>query len=452
MEIYTILFTLLFTQLNTSIICEICLILLALLSNITVFFITDKKTINIISKKVVYSTYQDENKNPSGICIGKWFLGYLQTSEYNGGKFHILTFDAKFHKVYTTEQMQMDNKKVVENDTSVNDTNIWYWFRHGSYEYIRYIKRQIKNWTKCREEQSAIVSDIVSHYNEHKTGTFFISGEPGVGKSTILKLLGNRFQQCHLCKQFRPCEPGDTIDFLYHTIEPTEKMPLIILFDEIDRIIDKVHNNNIDPHKKISIEIQDTTSYNTFFDDIDDKMYPYLIVLLTSNYSKEEIDEIYHPCYLRKGRVHMHFVLNSTESTITDIEPDISQKPCASMYGPHYYPEHELMNGCLDPVYNCIYYVFNDGAHTISSADTVDLFGDAESAEDAVDDFCSLIEDHFINEWGGIYPGTSDFAFQEQKIAHFEKDCNTNGYILEKHHVIVDVKNRKMSVIHSWYM
>ena len=298
---------------------EIFVIFLISCFKIKAFVITDKKRVNIIMNKVKYSTYSDENKKPSGFCMGDWFIGHLHKSDSGINtyyQFFILTTDKQFEKIANTDQEYQiictNNKSTVESDSdSIEKQQTYIWNRTGNFMFITYKKRLYVNYMEYQEipKQSKIVEEIVEYYNKHKRGTFFISGEPGMGKSTVFLLLAEKFKKSNLCKQFRPYEPGDSIDYLYNLVEPTEHAPLIILMDEIDRMIDKVHFCKIITHKSVPIEIQDTASYNTFFDDINDKLYPYLIVILTSNCSKDDIDSIYHPCYLRDGRVNKYFTL-----------------------------------------------------------------------------------------------------------------------------------------------
>ena len=104
-------------------------------------------------------------------------------------------------------------------------------------------------------------------------------------------------------------DPNDTLEYIYNSVVPTKETPLIILFDEIDTLISMVHHNQIQIHKHYPIEVYNKITYNTFFDNINDNMFPYLILLLTSNKSKEEIDNETHSCYLREGRVNKYFYL-----------------------------------------------------------------------------------------------------------------------------------------------
>jgi Cdc6-like AAA superfamily ATPase len=108
-----------------------------------------------------------------------------------------------------------------------------------------------------------------------------------------------------LVRTFNPSEPGDSISSLYNQVSPNKNKPLIIVFDEVDIMMDKIYNNKIVPHKHIPIEIQDKSSWNRFFDDINLGLYPYVILVLTSNTFANNIETKYDSSYIRDGRVHV---------------------------------------------------------------------------------------------------------------------------------------------------
>ena len=268
--------------------------------------INDKQKVSIISKKIKYSTFLDEHKHPSGFYIGKGFIGYIYTI-HNQNDFslykelYIFINCKRFSEISCTESELQTYSQQTESLLTL-------WYRRGNFFWLNWESRHICCSHNATEKQKEILIEMKEYYNKNSRGVFFINGPPCSCKSTLLQLLGNEYK-CNICKRFTPTEPGDTLDFLYKSVSPSKECPLIILFDEINVIINMVHNNLIAKHKHIPIEIYDTTTYNTFFDDIDDNLYPYLIVLLTTNLNKNEIDKLYHSCYLRQGRVDKYFIL-----------------------------------------------------------------------------------------------------------------------------------------------
>jgi DNA mismatch repair protein MutS2 len=80
----------------------------------------------------------------------------------------------------------------------------------------------------------------------------------------------------------------------------------LLLIDEFDVILDKIHNNKITMHADMPTEVYNKTTWNTLLDDINIKLYPYVIIILTSNLSKDEIDLKYDPSYIRNKRVNIY--------------------------------------------------------------------------------------------------------------------------------------------------
>jgi ATPase family associated with various cellular activities (AAA) len=288
---------------NTTTLFQLLITVYFLFSQYRIFIITDKKRILSITKSITHSTFMDEQQNPSGFFIGKKCVGFIHYKEapsHTTKELYILLKASDFADLcLTTYEQSIENRK---------SDAVTIWFRTGNFFWLDYERRSVIVFQEPRANQLAIIEQIESHYNQFERGVFFIYGEPGTGKSTMLGLLGKHFKT-NICKKLKVTEPGDTLEILYNKVEPTKESPLIVLFDEIDGMIKKVHHHTITPHKHIPIEVYDTNSYNTFFDDIDDGFYPYLIVLLTSNKTREQIDREFLPCYLREGRVHGYFSL-----------------------------------------------------------------------------------------------------------------------------------------------
>ena len=107
-----------------------------------------------------------------------------------------------------------------------------------------------------------------------------------------------------MCKTYSPTEPGDTLRNLYDTVKPTYESPLILLIDEFDGIIDLIHKNEVKCHDNIPIEVRNKTSWNTLLDDINLNIYPFIVVILTSNVN---ITTKYEQSYIRPGRVDLYY-------------------------------------------------------------------------------------------------------------------------------------------------
>jgi hypothetical protein len=108
------------------------------------------------------------------------------------------------------------------------------------------------------------------------------------------------------CNTLKPWQPGDMLSTIYNEAEPTVNKPLIIVFDEIDTAIMKIHEEGIVRHNKITTAVTDKPGWNHMLDEIQRGMYPDLIVIMTSNKGPEMIDAI-DKSYIRKGRVDLIF-------------------------------------------------------------------------------------------------------------------------------------------------
>jgi hypothetical protein len=286
---------------NIQYILQILFLFISMISKYRVYVLYDKKQIINIYKYIQYSTFIDEQKIPHGFILGKKFIGFINKNN----TLHALHSSEKILYIWIHEN---DFKKLCIHTDEIEENHIHYWYREGSYWNLQYKKRPFLIDILPNEKQELIINDISSYYAEFNKGVFFIFGEPGKGKSTLLQLLGN-FYKGHTCKTFKMTDPNDTLEYLYRQVEPTKEKPLIILFDEIDTLIHSIHNNEVLKHKHFPIEVYNKTTYNTFFDNMNDNLYPYVILLLTSNKSKEKIAKETHSCYLREGRVNKYFHL-----------------------------------------------------------------------------------------------------------------------------------------------
>lgn len=293
---FTIFFTLFIS--NIYIILQIFFLFLSMISKYKIYIINDKNKITSIYNYIKYSTFLDDQQSPHGFILGNNFIGFLNNNNNNS-----LESSKKVLYIWTNEVIFKD---IFSNN--VIEGNINYWYRDGNYWDIKYKKRLLHINIIPNNKQQEIMNEISLYYNEFNKGVFFIYGEPGKGKSSLLRIVGNYYKS-HICKTLKMSDPNDTLEYIYNSVVPTKETPLIILFDEIDTLIRMVHHNQIQIHKHYPIEVYNKTTYNTFFDNINDNMFPYLILLLTSNKSKEEIDNETHSCYLREGRVNKYFYL-----------------------------------------------------------------------------------------------------------------------------------------------
>jgi hypothetical protein len=187
-------------------------------------------------------------------------------------------------------------------------SKIKFYERQGNFFWLTYNNRDI-NVEKYipRDNQKEVISSLKKEYKKSSNVVSVIHGDPGSGKSMIPILLAKELNG-YLCDSYNPTEPGDDIAIIYNTIMPSIEKPLILVLEEFDIIIHRIHNNLIQSHKHIPIQVKDKTSWNTLLDRIDRGLYPNMFFLLTSNSDPIIIDKL-DSSYLRKGRVTSRFEL-----------------------------------------------------------------------------------------------------------------------------------------------
>ena len=197
------------------------------------------------------------------------------------------------------------------------------YIRKGSYKNLYYSRFSIDiSHINPIGPQKEIVDDIISIYNEQQRATVFIHGITGAGKSTIGYLV-SKYTSGVYCHSFNPTDPGDSLTSLMMDIG-TKDTPIVIVMEETDVIIDAVHNECIVKHVEMPTLIHNKTSWSTFLDDM--VFYKGVILILTSNTSKDEIDKM-DKSYLRDGRIHRSYNMSTPISLhVLPVEKSTGQK------------------------------------------------------------------------------------------------------------------------------
>ena len=252
------------------------------------------------------------DEHPEEWIIGRYYIGYIQkTKGDNGDKRELFIFCSK--KYFDQKIKDIDNVTQNENRGETDCKELMIWERHGGYYWLQYSKRtfDVTDFVS-RQEQSSIIDEILEIYSRNKYCVALIHGPIGCGKSMIPLLLGKQItkkdQEVHFCDTFKPTDPGDQFSNLYNLIEPTKESPLIVVLEEFDIIVSKIHHGIITPHKSMPANIFDKTSWNQFFDRFDRRFYPWVILILTSNVKPDVIDSL-DPSYIRNGRINKVFEL-----------------------------------------------------------------------------------------------------------------------------------------------
>jgi hypothetical protein len=106
-------------------------------------------------------------------------------------------------------------------------------------------------------------------------------------------------------------DPGDQIGYLINLMSSDsgdDDVPIIIVLEEADCIIQAIHKNTVILNKEVPTSVYKKTTWSTFLDDM--IFYKNVILILTSNMSKDDIDSLDN-AYLRKGRINASYSMNT---------------------------------------------------------------------------------------------------------------------------------------------
>jgi hypothetical protein len=281
--------------------------------NITYYVLNKRDECKRIQKKIKYWSQQTDNGKGCGYSFGYNYLIHLHITDSEDEQYTLkmLTTNAIYENFIKDVELDQKNQNINEAN-KIEQSSIRIYDRLGSFHHFWYKKRTMKIPSiKPRINQKNILDQIIDHYNTNKHTVVYLHGTPGSGKSIMGFFIAEHYK-CNYTNSFVPWHPGDTLSNLYSEVDPTEENPLILALEEIDIPLIRIHNNEIDSHKDLPIQIQNKTGWNKFFDAIDRSLFPYLIILMTSNKSVKFINEL-DQSYLRKGRVNLTFELNSDQ-------------------------------------------------------------------------------------------------------------------------------------------
>jgi len=262
-----------------------------------------------------HSSHTADNDKGYGYAFGKWYIAYVGQDHHGESEVWLIATEASFKEL--TRDLNDDGEEEPVNaivqsaESEVVKTpkkKIDIYDRSGSYDNLWYKKRTIRNIRiKPHPEQRVILDRIKAVYDQKQRGVFYIHGLPCTGKSMIGLLLAEEYggNYSNACS---PWEPGDILTNVIDEAEPTKERPLIVAFEEVDGALLRIHEG-IERHKNIPTAITDKSSWNRFLDNFDRGLYPFVILLMTSNKSFDFINSL-DPSYLRKGRVDEVFEMD----------------------------------------------------------------------------------------------------------------------------------------------
>jgi len=284
--------------------------------------ISDQTECNqLINKLQIRRSVFYQNGRPFGLFYGKWYIGYIYSNESQHGSqgqimyiimkratYEITTGKSSLLRPDTaTATAAVPENKII--DIRERRGNPWWWeYADRKYDATKFLKRE------PRDYQQNIIADILSitKNKSSRSGTFFIYGEPGTGKSLLTLLLAKQIG-AYYCDTWKPTDPGDNLSKVYSTVSPDDDKPLVLVLEECDRLIMNVLDGNVKPHLYIPIPMMDKSDWNSMLDKVTDLgFYPNLILILTSNVSRDDIHEK-DASVLRDGRIDKAYHMKRME-------------------------------------------------------------------------------------------------------------------------------------------
>jgi len=233
---------------------------------------------------------------PFGYFVGTRYMGFIKDNEV-----HLLTYPSMYKELIYMPCIFM------QTSIPVQEASITVYVRKGTYKNLYYtpIKMDLSHISPLGD-QGEILKSIVDIYQTQGRATVFLHGVTGAGKSTMGYLLAKELKGFY-CHTFNPTDPGDQLSTLIVDVQRDDE-PLILVMEEVDTMIQSIHQNKYEKHLEIPISVYNKSTWSSFLDDM--IFYKKVILVLTSNTSKEDVD-VWDESYLREGRIHASYSMKT---------------------------------------------------------------------------------------------------------------------------------------------
>lgn len=285
--------------------------------------------------------YIGRDEMPSGLCISKYGIVYVQHVESMSGfttadnaRTQVWMYMVKSRWIYIREQMNLTRIGGSSHNNSAGAViNHFAKDRYGSFKGRPSV---IDSARVPTVEQARVISQIAAAYRQFNRVIVFVSGPPCTGKTTLGLLLA-REMTAHYTDEFDPCGRGHDFNALYAMANPGYAKPLVVCIEEADTMIKDVFVPDPTRHPMSGMMDEDRLvrnkrTYNMWIDRIQNR-FPYVILLLTSNRPKEFVDSI-DRCVLAPHRVHVCAELSVSLLEFDDSQ-DISSSASVDPSGAH---------------------------------------------------------------------------------------------------------------------
>lgn len=253
------------------------------------------------------------------------YIGYIYNNNDNAKQ--VSTYSGFIYSTYNSSNSIQDyvdsiNKKgyLIYNTTLLSDNRI----------ELERISQPIEEFDICELTHQKKVADFIFRgYSKKRSRVYSIVlyGKPGLGKSLTAHLTANtlvKHKQVNFITGYTLNHPKVGIRELYSSIInlfgvniQKNNIVNIILLDEIDIALTRIHNDTINPPipqqtaiDGVKYAIKNKEDYNSMMDAITLGIYPNIILIMTTNKSRDYFDSM-DPSYLRYGRIDAHINYNT---------------------------------------------------------------------------------------------------------------------------------------------
>jgi len=259
----------------------------------------DLVTVKRIQSRITLSSDGDEKDRRMGWSAGAWYVLNIHVHDSTHGErmeIWMIATTETYKRLTNQETITAGDKNIKQKEP------ITILQRTGHFYQLDFAERFMAIGFTPNQSQAAIIDKINLRFQKTGNCVVFLHGLPGTGKTMVGLLLADQLSG-KICNTLRPWQPGETLAALHNEAGPTRERPLIVCMDEIDDALTAIHGV-IPPHKNIPIPVKDKQGWNTLLDEINRGMYPWTILLLTSNRDPDFIRSL-DPSFIRAGRVNI---------------------------------------------------------------------------------------------------------------------------------------------------
>ena len=280
---------------------------------IRLYYLKKREECSRIQKRLqAWCSHTTDGGKGFGYSFGYWYAASINITATEYGEVYnvYLIATTESYKALTEDKNDDGQDTIfVPGEPPKMKNKISVYERTGSYANMWFRKRERENMDQAKPQQEPIVDAIVAHHKKKRHTVVYLHGPPCAGKSMVGILVANEFGSS-FCNTIKPWQPGDTIGSLHGEVEPTLSKPLVIVFDEVDSALLKIHEG-VTPHPKVATAVTDKPGWNHMLDEIQRGMYPDTILILTSNKSPEFIRSL-DSSYIREGRIDLIFEMSES--------------------------------------------------------------------------------------------------------------------------------------------